>query len=182
VTSIALKIDRAVTKRIRKRLTSVATNIERETARALNRAATSTRAFYSKEVRKQVNVKAAVLKRGVKIRRANAKNQVAALDVSGQHVPLIAMGARQTKRGVTVKRYKAGRRILLKGAFITTMPKTGHVGVFRRKGAPRLPIQEQFGPSLINLWVTRDTPISLHAVTTLQKEMNARILRLRNRT
>jgi len=179
---LAFSIDKAVTRTIRRRLTSVASGLERATARALNRTTTSTVAFFSKETRKEVNVKAATLKKGVRVQRAKPRNQIAVMNVSGQHVPLIAMGARQTKRGVTVRKYKTGARILLKSAFIQTM-KSGHTGVFRRvHNVGRLPIAEMFGPSLISLWVKRDTPISLHAVTRLQKEMNQQIQFLRNKT
>ena len=178
---LSFSIDRVASKAIRKKLNSVASGIEKATARALNRTTTSTVAFFSKETRKQVNVNAAALKKGVRIQKARPKNQIGVMNVTGAHVPLTAMGARQTKRGVTVRKYKTGGRILLKSAFIQTMPKSGHVGVFRRVNKSRLPIQEQYGPSLIALWVKRDAPISLHAVTTLQKEMNRQILYLRNK-
>ena len=178
---LSFSVDKVVSKAIRRKLNNVASGIEKATSRALNRTSTSTIAFFSKETRKEVNVKASTLKKGIRKQRARPKNPVAVMNVSGAHVPLIAMGARQTKRGVTVRKYKTGGRILLKGAFIKTMPKSGHIGVFRRVNESRLPIQEQFGPSLIALWVKRDTPISLHAVTTLQKEMNRQILFLRNK-
>ena len=48
-------------------------------------------------------------------------------------------GATQNKRGVRVR----GGRLILH-AFIATMPKTGHKGVFLRDGKERLPIHELF--------------------------------------
>jgi len=46
--------------------------------------------------------------------------------------------ARQTKKGVRV------RDKLFENAFLATMSKTGHTGIFRRKGKARLPIQEMY--------------------------------------
>ena len=70
--------------------------------------------------------------------------KVISIITSVKRIPLFDFGARQTKRGVS---YNLGGRKTLAGAFIATMP-TGHEGVFMRKGANRLPIQERFGPSL----------------------------------
>lgn len=66
------------------------------------------------------------------------------MGVSSKLVPIVEFPHSQTRRGVSVG-VNAGKRTLIKGAFIARM-KSGHVGVFRRafKGAPRLPIKEAF--------------------------------------
>lgn len=66
-----------------------------------------------------------------------------AVKVSGDPVPLTAYPFRQTKKGVSVE-VNRGKRTLVKGSFVSTM-KSGHKGIFRRKGKARLPIQELFG-------------------------------------
>ena len=66
-----------------------------------------------------------------------------AVDVSGEPVPLGAYPHRQTKRGTSVE-VNRGKRTLLKGAFVATL-RSGHEGVFRRRGASRLPIDELLG-------------------------------------
>lgn len=63
----------------------------------------------------------------------------------GRRIPISEFAARQTQRGVTY-RTQEGRR-LIPGAFLATM-KSGHSGVFKRKGKRRLPIYETFGPSI----------------------------------
>jgi hypothetical protein len=178
---IKISIDRVAQRAIRKKLNNVANNIARAQSRAANRTATSTRAFFSKETRKQVNVKAARLKKSTRIRRARPSRPTAAIDVSGQHVPLIDMGARPTNLGVTVRQYRGSARTLLGGAFIQVMPKNGRRGVFRRRGKRRLPIDQQFGPSVISLWKKRDRLINQHAITTLRKELTRQIQFYRNR-
>lgn len=66
------------------------------------------------------------------------------MKVQGKPVPVADFGPRQSRKGVTVG-INAGKRVLIKGAFIARM-KNGHVGVFQRafRGAPRTPIREAF--------------------------------------
>jgi hypothetical protein len=64
------------------------------------------------------------------------------MKVSGKPVPLAEYPVRATRQGVMVEVNK-GKRKLVRGAFIRTM-KSGHKGVFRRKGARRLPLRELF--------------------------------------
>lgn len=66
-----------------------------------------------------------------------------ALKVSGQPVPLVAYPHRQTRQGVSVE-VNTGKRTLVAGAFLATM-KSGHEGVFKRRGKARLPIHELLG-------------------------------------
>lgn len=64
------------------------------------------------------------------------------MGASGAPVPVSEYPYRQTKRGVSLSINK-GRRVLLAGAFVATM-RSGHVGVYRRRGDKRLPIDEVF--------------------------------------
>lgn len=79
-----------------------------------------------------------------------------ALNVSGQPVPLIAYPHREVrgragKRGMG-PRSQGGQRVevnrgkatLVRGAFVATM-KSGHQGIFQRRGTGRLPIKELLG-------------------------------------
>lgn len=68
------------------------------------------------------------------------RNTIEAVVRSGW-IPLYKLGARQTRRGVTVR--GRGR---IDHAFIATM-QSGHTGAFMRIGARRLPIRELFGPN-----------------------------------
>lgn len=65
--------------------------------------------------------------------------------VSGKALRVSDFSYRQTKKGVTFGLNTGGKRTLIKGAFVATM-KSGHTGVFRRRGKARLPIDEAFGP------------------------------------
>ena len=173
--------DTTVSKSIQKRLSRVANSLERAAATAQNRTATSTVAFFSRSVRQDVNVKAARLKKATRIHRARPSKPVAIIDITGAHITLADMGARQTRKGVSVRQLKAGGREVLKSAFIATM-RSGHVGVFRRTGKAKLPIKELYGPSPINLWKHREIAISRHALSTLAKEMTRQIQYYRSKS
>lgn len=68
----------------------------------------------------------------IRIRRGDYRSPNAEVIVSGMRMPLIDYKARQSKRGVSYKIGRSGKRTTLKQAFIATM-KSGHRGVFMRK-------------------------------------------------
>ena len=100
----------------------------------------------SKRIRARKRIKTSYISRALTLQRAKGSdidNMSWALNVSGEAVPLVAYPHRQTKKGVSVE-VNRGKRTLVKGSFTATM-KSGHMGVFRRVGAARLPIQELRG-------------------------------------
>lgn len=100
----------------------------------------------SKRIRQRKRIKASYIRKAMTLRRptgGDINSMVWALDVSGAPVPLIAYPNRQTKKGVVVE-VNRGKRTLVKGSFVATM-KSGHKGVFRRRGSARLPIDELRG-------------------------------------
>ena len=100
----------------------------------------------SKRIRARKRIKSRYITRAITLRRARGADIAGmewALDVSGTPVPLVAYPARQTRKGVSVE-VNRGKRTLVKHSFIATM-KSGHKGVFRRRGTARLPIEELRG-------------------------------------
>lgn len=100
----------------------------------------------SKRIRARKRIKPRYISRALTLRRprgGDVGGMEWAVDVSGEAVPLVAYPHRQTKKGVSVE-VNRGKRTLVKGAFITTM-RSGHEGVFKRRGKARLPIQELRG-------------------------------------
>jgi hypothetical protein len=125
-------------------------NLQRAIGRALSKAGATAlrdmRGEASKRVRARKRLKAGVVHKALRLRkprRATIDGMEWALDVSGKPVSLTAYPHRQTKRGVVVE-VNRGKRTLIKGAFLATMP-SGHKGVWRREGTSRLPIKELLG-------------------------------------
>lgn len=73
--------------------------------------------------------------------RFNAGGNTSDVVVRSGWIPLYKLGARQTKKGVTVN-----LRGSYRSAFLAGMA-SGHKGVMMREGAGRLPIRELFGPN-----------------------------------
>lgn len=125
--------------------------------RAMNRAATSARVVMVREVARDLGLRQADISDNITIRptfvsgaSGNVSTKFTAQVIgSGARIPLYRFRARQTRAGVTA-RLPTGAGTY-PGAFIATM-KSGHVGVFKRKGATRLPIQELFGPSVTRVF------------------------------
>ena len=118
-------------------------------ARALNRGAISARTQLVRDTAADMKLKQADVKDATTIHNATADRQAATITASAKPVPAIKFGARGPEpsrgrgRGVTAK-LPAGR---YPRAFIATM-RSGHRGVFERRGTARLPIREIKGPSV----------------------------------
>jgi hypothetical protein len=100
----------------------------------------------SKRIRARKRIKPSYIGRALTLRRPKGSDIASmswAVVVSGDPVPLVAYPHRQTRKGVSVE-VNRGKRTLLKGAFVASM-KSGHEGVFRRRGKARLPIDELRG-------------------------------------
>jgi hypothetical protein len=124
--------------------------MKRAVVRALRKAGSTAlrdmRSEASKRIRARKRIKASYIGRALTLTRAKGTDIEAmawSVRVSGAPVPLVAYPHRQTAKGVSVE-VNRGKRTLVKGAFVATM-RNGHVGVFRRRGKARLPIDELRG-------------------------------------
>jgi hypothetical protein len=126
-------------KQINRALTRALAKAGSDAARALKTAA-------NKRVRQRKRFKLARLRAAMPLyfprNKKDINNLVWRMDVSGKPVPLAEFPYRQTKKGVSVA-VNNGKRALVKGAFVARM-KSGHVGIYRRRGKERLPIDEAF--------------------------------------
>ena len=134
-------------KRVRAMLAAVPNGMGRVMSRAINRTATGARSQAVKAIAAESGLQQKTIRQKVTILRANMRHWAATIRIRDTRVPMITLGAKQTKRGVTVRDKAGGGRRLIASAFIATMP-SGHTGVFKRRGAKRLPIAEQMTDSL----------------------------------
>lgn len=124
--------------------------MKRAVARALRKAGSTAlrdmRSEAVKRIRQRKRIAPKYISRALTLRRPKGSDIEAmrwALLVSGEPVPLVAYPHRQVARGVSVE-VNRGKRTLLDGAFVARM-KSGKVGVFKRRGKERLPIDELRG-------------------------------------
>lgn len=119
----------------------------------------------SKLVRQRKRMKLARVRKGLPIffpaNKAAISDLVWRMDVSGEPVPLSEFPYRVVKRkegmrrgGGVMVQVNVGRRQLVHSAFVARV-RSGHVGIFRRRGEDRLPIDEAFTSRLSD--VAQDT-------------------------
>lgn len=145
---IDIEINKAQLKRVELMLRGMPRAMPGVLSRAVNRTAISARTQINKEIRQEINIKAADLNEKLILEKAKQNYPVAVIKMSRKRIPVMDFGAKQTAKGVSYKIKKQGGRQTIKSAFITTMPETGHTGVFKRWGKTRLPIVELKGPSI----------------------------------
>jgi hypothetical protein len=144
--------------------------------RAVERASVSAKAEMAKSISADTGLPSRFVKDQVKTSKLGAFG--IQLEVSGKRIPLIAFGARGPEpsrgRGAGVSYKLPTGRGRLDHGFIATMPG-GHRGVFVRKGARRLPIKEEFGPSLAHAFVKYLPDAAARAKESLIKNLRSEI-------
>ena len=100
--------------------------------RAINRTLTSSRSAIVKQVAPDMGLQQKVVRDLVTVTAAKNTGEAphGALYASAKKIPLIQFKARQTSKGVTAKLPTGAGKY--PGAFIVTMPGSGHTGVFER--------------------------------------------------
>jgi DNA-binding transcriptional regulator YiaG len=164
-------------KQLEKMFAQTARAVPRVIMRGINRTVTPARTQISRELRKEINIKAGDLNEKINVRRATMSRWEARIELSTYRIPLLDFGARQTAEGVTYKIKKSGARELIPSAFIATM-SSGHRGVFKRLYKQRLPIQEKFGPSIGIVFQRSEQlvkTVTADAMTNLEKNIDAQV-------
>ncbi len=150
-TGIAVKFDSAALER---KLQQKMARVPRATAAGLNRAAQGGLTLSVREVQKDIGATAQkTIRRNLTVSQATAQKpeaKIIGFSSKKDRVPIYEM--RPKPRSVTKRRPAGGVRYgpegkQIPGSFIAAL-KSGHVGVFKRLGARRLPIRELFGPSV----------------------------------
>lgn len=119
--------------------------LTRAVVRAANRTLTGTRSEASKSLRKRVNLKASTIKDQMRTYKASTARPAARIEVPYRPISLKEYGARQNRRGLSVRVLKTGGRKRIKSGFVAS-ELGGHA--FVRVGKERLPIRKLFGPTL----------------------------------
>jgi hypothetical protein len=103
-------------------------------------------------IAKHSGLKSKVVKSRMKYDHVAIGQYQTAVHSSRKAIRLIEFPTRQTGTGVWTRAW--GKPQVILHAFITTM-KSGHVGVYRRSRASRLPIEELWGPTIYGTFKTK---------------------------
>lgn len=136
--------------------------------RAVNRTLTSSRSAVTKVVAPDMGLQQKVVREQLTVVAAKNTGDAphGALYASTRRIPLVEFRARQTKRGVKAR--LPGGAGTYPNAFIRTM-RSGHTGVFQRRGATRLPIYQLHGPSPFQAFQKHAPAAQARAVEVLDK-------------
>ena len=139
--------------------------------RALKRAGTSGRSAMTKLIAEDIGIQQKKIREEIK---TEVGDMYVRLTVSGGRLNLIEFGARGPEpsrgRGNGVAYRLPQGRGRAPNAFIATM-KSGHRGVFQRRGAARHPIVELKGPSLVKVFNKRSPEGQVVAAESLLKNV-----------
>ncbi|MFC3789579.1 phage tail protein [Paenibacillus sp. GCM10012307] len=154
-------------------------NIPKAFSAALNRVGQGVKTEASRQIRKTYDIKHKdIVKYGnIKVSKANPARMEMLLTSRGPNIPLIRFKTNPSKPPsrppkvlkASVKR-SGGRPI--PGAFVSSMG-SGHVGVFKRQGKARTPIQELYGPAVPIMM--GEPGIAEHLNDEANKRMNKRL-------
>lgn len=139
--------------------------VRRVIVRALNRTADGVRTDAFRKIRETYNVTNKALRGNdrragaIAIRRANDNHLIAVVTASGNPLPLSGFAPRETRKGVSISVRKGVRKVLA-GSFIARM-KSGHVGVFMRRAAKRLPIDEKYTVDFAHMFGAKDVQAAI---------------------
>ncbi len=139
-----------------------------------NHTARKVRTAGMKAVRKIYNIKTKDIKPTIWIVKATRSKPYALFKVWGYRLGVAKFSAKQTKRGVTFKIKKGGGRKRIGKAFIATMA-SGHVGVFKREGKSRLPIDEKLTISVPEMFGSKKVTTAMQ--TVINRDLAARVWR-----
>ena len=163
--SMHIKIDERSLKEATHILRAIPKAVPRVFRRAINRNVDMAATDLKRRVSGQITIKKREIAKSIKKHKATYSRLSGYITASGHRPPLLAFPGTVEKRphGVKYRISRTAGRKRLPSAFITTMPISGHRGVFERRAISRLPIGEKQGPSIWS--VITKTPLMLKKVT-----------------
>lgn len=155
-------------------------------SRAINKTLTTVAAEAARQVKQDIGTGISIgfIKSNLEKKQANYHNLYGSITAKGDRLPIIEIDphAKQTAGGVSYR--SRGETHEIPQAFLAVM-KSGHKGVFTRKGKPRLPISEKYGPSLPKVFTNNAIMTAMVNIansrwqTTFHQEINFLMIKYR---
>jgi len=149
---VTVQVDKRQLAAVGRMLRGVRNGLPRAVTRGLNKVGRRARTKVVRALARATGIKQKNIRRyNLKLRLASYRRWLVLLAVFGKRIPVIALKARQRRRGVSYRFQR--KRTTIAGAFIARMPpskRTGrrHRGVYVRRGRARVPLAEQFEESV----------------------------------
>jgi hypothetical protein len=143
-------------------------------ALALSDVAKGARVKAAAVIARRTGLKSATVKAKIFYDRVNPGDYEVAIKSSKKALPLIEFPVTQVAAGVRTRAW--GKVQVIRHAFIATV-KSGHRGVYRRKTANRLPLEQLWGPTIGGTFATPEVQgvISQTMMDRLQSSLSRRM-------
>jgi hypothetical protein len=160
--------------RLRAQLEALGTEAPKAIARALNRVLGTARTRVLRRLAADTGLPQKVLRPGLSQERATFTRQEATLRASARPMKLIRfLPSARPRHAVRIPPGLTVTPRLATSPFAQIMPRSGHLGIFKRRGRARGPIAELFGPSLHGVLVRQRIAEALRP--ELEAELVARL-------
>lgn len=144
--------------------------------RAVNRTAATGRTRSIRLLTKATGLARKTVAPSVAVRRATPETGEASIRFTGRRIPLIRFArAARPGRPVTIPDDLTVTPDLPTPAFAQRMPRSGHLGIFKRRTTKHLPISELRGPSIPELIASRIPGLALELTPDLRKNLEHEI-------
>ena len=127
---------------------------ERAAASAMNKTVAKAKTAMKREIRAEFNIPASTVEKSLRIRRASFRSGTVNLEAAlesptqnGRAMNVIHFGARQTKKGVSVRIRKAGGRSVISHAFIANGGRTACAAKSNKWFAPNSRLNSNAPPN-----------------------------------
>lgn len=194
-----IKLDEAKLAEVQAALAGIQQGLGRVVTRALNKVAFAMRSRIADRYVVSTTLNRKWVLKCIRVSKANFTRWASKIGIRDRKTPLLWYNARQTAQGVTFKAppgaewaldYKQSKkgRLVVPHAFIRTMPKSGHKGVFVRRSLDKpekrgkkgswLRIDELFGASVYDLFAgfTGEAPrLVAEAQRMLHRELDTQV-------
>jgi len=162
----------------KKRLREILADFPKAFVAAQNRVGQQVRTEANRKAREQYIIKAAEINQQAIIQRGSRANMNFVIKWRGRNIPLIKFRTNPkqppNKQPAVLKAaVKKNGLKPVRGAFVTKVGNGGHVGVFKRAGRRRLPIQEVYGPAIPVM--LNNPQLVRHLETFAKEKMDARL-------
>lgn len=186
VTPVMIRVDRRAIRQVESDLSHLKNGAPKALSRAINHTLTVTRTEASKEIRKQVKLKAGYVRKKLTLRKANTGNLTGAISTPSRGTLLSRYPHRQYKNGnIGVQVKPAGGKKKMPGAFFIHF-SNGNTGIaIRTKHGPGLGrsegIKVLYGPSVSQVFTDVKDDLQQPSANRLMERLGHEAQRLLER-
>ncbi|MGA1979462.1 MAG: hypothetical protein ABSG99_02700 [Sedimentisphaerales bacterium] len=173
---IEVKIDEAKLRNVQRLLQDISRALPRVISRTINRTVTPVRTSMARQLLGPINEEAAAIRAAQKEAGRAALNLRFKISTIKRNIRFQKATYRVWQALIWIKRFKGQEaEASTETAFITEMPKSGHISIFRRLGAVRLPITDQIRRLMVQFFTGISGQVRQEAQARLERNVEDQV-------